>query len=470
MSNPPHHQFAGFRSPNYTQVPDDLFDDLLPDLSGAELKVLLYIMRRTFGFKKASDRISKAQLERGIQRSDGTILDRGTGLSRRAIRLAVDSLVERCILLKFTYESRERGHEPTEYALHVLTPDVHPWVLSTQAKGNKVPKGLGRAVPPQETVLQETVRQDQNLSNVRKVSTSQITQEEPNETITLKEPSDSNLPSADSTPSDSPSHHRGSTPAGFSSVGDVLLTRRNGKVPFSHPQKAYSEERQQILSYMEDFAREFGDEAPLASSVTRAYNIWQQSGIPIEAFCTLLYEARSRTWSVTANIKKTKQLVEGEKSPWGPSKNRMAYFFSVLEETVMKHAPAAGADSHTVPDEYPANDVAKRQTPVDLSPKDDRQTIRGYVERYAKLFGDEAPIRSSVSRAYNLYERSGVSMARFIAYLFEAQSLTQEYSANVTKRQGKAGPFGPEKNRMAYFFSILVSKLQLTEGPPHATA
>jgi hypothetical protein len=32
--------FAGFSSPNYTPVPDELFDDLLPVLSGAEVKVL----------------------------------------------------------------------------------------------------------------------------------------------------------------------------------------------------------------------------------------------------------------------------------------------------------------------------------------------------------------------------------------------------------------------------------------------
>jgi hypothetical protein len=29
-------------------VPDQLFDELLVELSGAELKVLLYIIRRTF--------------------------------------------------------------------------------------------------------------------------------------------------------------------------------------------------------------------------------------------------------------------------------------------------------------------------------------------------------------------------------------------------------------------------------------
>ena len=44
--------FRGFDSPNYTQVPDILFDERMAHLSGAELKVLLYIIRRTFGFKK----------------------------------------------------------------------------------------------------------------------------------------------------------------------------------------------------------------------------------------------------------------------------------------------------------------------------------------------------------------------------------------------------------------------------------
>jgi hypothetical protein len=48
-------KFRGYTSPNYTPVPDELFDEQLPDLSGAELKLLLYIIRRTFGFKKESD-------------------------------------------------------------------------------------------------------------------------------------------------------------------------------------------------------------------------------------------------------------------------------------------------------------------------------------------------------------------------------------------------------------------------------
>ena len=53
-------KFPGFVFPTTTPVPDQLFDELLHRLSGAELKVLLYIVRRTFGFKKQSDDISLA--------------------------------------------------------------------------------------------------------------------------------------------------------------------------------------------------------------------------------------------------------------------------------------------------------------------------------------------------------------------------------------------------------------------------
>jgi hypothetical protein len=162
--------FQGFQSPNTTPVPDELFDKLLPILSGAELKILLYVIRRTFGFKKGSDRISKSQLEHGITKSDGSTLDGGTGLSRRAIRLAIDSLVGRNILIKLHNKSPERGHEATEYALNIA--NTPPGVKSTQGVWYKVPKPLGREVPPQQTVVQETVKQE--TDNVVAVATSDV--------------------------------------------------------------------------------------------------------------------------------------------------------------------------------------------------------------------------------------------------------------------------------------------------------
>jgi len=43
-------KFKGYHVPNYTQTPNEVFDKFLSKLSHAELRVLLYIVRRTFGF------------------------------------------------------------------------------------------------------------------------------------------------------------------------------------------------------------------------------------------------------------------------------------------------------------------------------------------------------------------------------------------------------------------------------------
>jgi len=51
--------------PNSFQTPNLIVDDLLPYLKGTELKVLLFLMRKTFGWQKKSDRISLSQFEKG---------------------------------------------------------------------------------------------------------------------------------------------------------------------------------------------------------------------------------------------------------------------------------------------------------------------------------------------------------------------------------------------------------------------
>ncbi len=54
----------------FTRVPDEFFR-LLPQLGEAELKVLLYIIRRTYGFGKDRDAISYDQFLRGIRTRAG---------------------------------------------------------------------------------------------------------------------------------------------------------------------------------------------------------------------------------------------------------------------------------------------------------------------------------------------------------------------------------------------------------------
>ena len=82
--------FTGFRRPTTTDTPDEFFDVILPQVTGlAELKVILYVIRHTFGYNKWLDRISLSEFEHGIVTQDKDHrprrVDGGVGLSRRAI-------------------------------------------------------------------------------------------------------------------------------------------------------------------------------------------------------------------------------------------------------------------------------------------------------------------------------------------------------------------------------------------------
>ncbi len=90
--------FEGFSSPNGTFVPDDVFDVLAPRLTEAELRVLLYIVRRTFGFGKSADAISLKQLTDGIKARDGRILDYGTGMSRKGVIGGIKGLLAKGVI------------------------------------------------------------------------------------------------------------------------------------------------------------------------------------------------------------------------------------------------------------------------------------------------------------------------------------------------------------------------------------
>ena len=57
MSRDSDFYFEGLDEPNTTPMPDVFYDEVFPRLKEAEIRVLLYIVRRTFGFKKSSDHI-----------------------------------------------------------------------------------------------------------------------------------------------------------------------------------------------------------------------------------------------------------------------------------------------------------------------------------------------------------------------------------------------------------------------------
>ena len=89
---------GGILVPNAFQVPNEIVDEgWLQHLGGAELKVLLYIIRKTFGFNKiGGDRIPLSQIMEG------------TGLSRQSAVSSV-TVLEQCQLIRVVRGTAKDG-------------------------------------------------------------------------------------------------------------------------------------------------------------------------------------------------------------------------------------------------------------------------------------------------------------------------------------------------------------------------
>lgn len=139
MSDEP---FPGWDRPHYTQVPDNFFDFVMADLTLAETRVMLYIIRRTLGFQRDAAAISIDQIRHGLVAADGTVLERGTELGRTAVTDALRSLIARGMIVAQRNESPEFGTRPTTYSMPFL-----PQGESAPADGGRRTRGQGESAP-----------------------------------------------------------------------------------------------------------------------------------------------------------------------------------------------------------------------------------------------------------------------------------------------------------------------------------
>lgn len=112
-----------YRVPNHTQTPNELFDEHMKDMSGSELKVVLAVCRKTFGWHKEHDRISLTQLMET------------TGLSRPAVITGIKKAMARGVL------ARRKIDSGFEYGL-ILTGSKKS-LLGASSKSLLVHKGKG---------------------------------------------------------------------------------------------------------------------------------------------------------------------------------------------------------------------------------------------------------------------------------------------------------------------------------------
>ena len=74
-------------------------------LNGAEIKVFLYITRRTLGFKKRVDAI---EIMNGIRTRAGRRLDHGTGLSESGVKKAIRVLIDQGLIRRVRQKDPQR--------------------------------------------------------------------------------------------------------------------------------------------------------------------------------------------------------------------------------------------------------------------------------------------------------------------------------------------------------------------------
>jgi hypothetical protein len=96
-----------------------------------------------------------------------------------------------------------------------------------------------------------------------------------------------------------------------------------------------------ITDYVSDLARELNDEASLPSSVSRAMNLYRRAGVDLDGFTDALLGARAATKQHSASIRKQS---DANGALIGPTKNRMAYFFAVLEDVLGLAEPRVASE------------------------------------------------------------------------------------------------------------------------------
>ncbi|MBK8188891.1 MAG: hypothetical protein IPK79_00390 [Vampirovibrionales bacterium] len=89
-------KFGGFDDPeeNWVKLPKAIYENLARFSSEAELKVVLYVLRHTWGYGDDYKAMSVDEICAGRKRKDGTRIDSGTGLQPQAARDGIKRAIE----------------------------------------------------------------------------------------------------------------------------------------------------------------------------------------------------------------------------------------------------------------------------------------------------------------------------------------------------------------------------------------
>ena len=115
--------FSGFETPeqNWSRMPHGLIGQLPVIDSLSELKVILYILRHTWGYQEFDTykKITLDEFEHGRMRSDRTRMDTGTGMSKSSILRGLNNAEEHGFILVETND-KDKARIKKTYRINTL--------------------------------------------------------------------------------------------------------------------------------------------------------------------------------------------------------------------------------------------------------------------------------------------------------------------------------------------------------------
>lgn len=117
--------FEGFVGPeeNWSKLPHTLINELHKINSLSELKVILYVLRHTWGYGDDEKKITIDEFAQGRKRKDGRRIDNGIGMSEPAIRAGIRQAVVDGFLIVETDDS-DKGRIKNYYSLKIRGKEV----------------------------------------------------------------------------------------------------------------------------------------------------------------------------------------------------------------------------------------------------------------------------------------------------------------------------------------------------------
>jgi len=250
-----------------TATPDWVFDDVAPELGEAPLKALLYIVRRTSGFRKLADAISLSQFQHGITTRDGRHLDKGAGVKNRTTLLrALDELEARGLIGHQGAIHADGGHATTVY--YLLGPGQGGSAASAPPPRPRDRGGVVRSTHP--PLVRQTHPQQTDVPTNRKIERSIP----PTPVALIAEPRTSD--------------------AAAQLGGDLASddnTASPQAVPAAPPQRRLDADYQALAGPIAALVERLGDGAQPWASVSRGYGLMTRAGLDLPAFLALLDEA-----------------------------------------------------------------------------------------------------------------------------------------------------------------------------------